>query len=415
MKTKKSIRTLLLIIFVSLIVLTACSKGKDNYKSGMNAYEDGDFELAAQEFSEAIKINPDRGDYFLSYGNTLVVLENYQEAINVFNQVITDKDSKVVKQNNKKAYYGKGIAYFNIKEYDKGIEQFDLALEVKELEDLNLDILLYKGDAQAEGKMYEEAKTTLTLAIEMEPKNPNIYFKRSNVYRELEEYSNAEADLDAAILQDPDSYNYYFAKYYLLMEQNKEEDAEKILDSITGIKIKDSDDLYNSAKANFYLENYDVAREVFANSINEGITEANYYLGKILEQTHDYQGAISYYEAFISSYLQEEKEDNKGDYIVEDYKLALTYNQMGYSYLELKDYEKALESFDKGIEFEASSVQQPLLRNKVVALEHLNKYEEAHKVLKDYVVEYPEDHEAKRELEFVKTRLPGASTIGDAE
>ncbi len=415
MKTKKVVRTILFVIFISIFVLTGCSKGKDSYKRGVNAYEDGNFEVAAQEFSEAINENSDNGDYFLSYGNTLIVLENYEEAINVFNQVITDKDSKIVRQNNKKAYYSKGIAYFNMKDYDKAIEQFDLALLVKELDDLNLDILLYKGDTQIEGKMYEDAKETLTLAIELESKNPNVYYKRSNVYKELGEYNNAEADLDIGISREPDSYDYHFAKYYLLKEQNKDDAADKVLDSITSIKINDSEDLYNSGKANFYLGHYEAASNAFTSSIEEGIIEANYYLGKIMEQDQDYQGAITYYEAFLSSYFEVNNEDSNNDYIVEDYKLALTYNQMGYSYLELVEYEKALESFDKGLEFYASSVQQSLLRNKVVALEHLNKYEEAHKVLIDYLADYPEDEEAKRELEFVKTRLPGASNVVDEE
>ena len=82
---------------------------------------------------------------------------------------------------------------------------------------------------------------------------------------------------------------------------------------------------------------------------------------------------------------------------------------------ERQDYENALDSLNKGLELGASSIDQPLLRNKVVTLEHLSKYEEAYKVLIDYVDKYPEDQQAIRELEFVKTRLPGASVVGDEE
>ncbi len=406
---KKSYILFLLILCINILALTGCNEGKDNYKQGLAAYEEGDYETASKEFKEAISLSPYRGDYFLSYGNTLLKLENYEEAINIFNQVITDKDSQEVRQNNKKACYGKGIAYYNIQEYKKAIEQFDLALAINEIEDMNLDILLYKGDSQIAGQLYEDAIETLSLAIDMEPSDPNMYLKRANVYTKLKEYSKAEADLDEAISQEPDNYDYYFAKYTLLEEQNKEEEGKRVLDSITKIKTEDTQDIYNNAKANYYLENYEAAESGLITAVLEGIVEGNFYLARIMEEKEEYVEAISFYEEFLTI-PNDVSEDSEDEYIVSDYYMAFSYNQMGYCYLELEQFEQAIDSFNKGLEIGVSSLEETLLVNKIVALEYSSNYVEAYNVLQEYITKYPDGEETIRELDFVKTRLPEVST-----
>ena len=144
MNKSKSAILVILIMLISPLVLTGCSKGGKNYNNGVSAFEDGDYKTAAEEFSEAITLNPDSGDYFIAYGDTLLMQENYEEAVNIYNQVITDKDNTIVKQNNKRAYYGKGVAYYNMAEYDKAIKQFDLASSVDELEDLDISVDVLK-------------------------------------------------------------------------------------------------------------------------------------------------------------------------------------------------------------------------------------------------------------------------------
>ncbi len=401
MNKSKSAILVILIMLISPLVLTGCSKGGKNYNNGVSAFEDGDYKTAAEEFSEAITLNPDSGDYFIAYGDTLLMQENYEEAVNIYNQVITDKDNTIVKQNNKRAYYGKGVAYYNMAEYDKAIKQFDLASSVDELEDLDLDILLYKGNTQLDAGLYEDAVSTYTLAIGIDSKDTNIYYNRSMAYKELEDYSNAEADMNTIISLEPDNYEYYFDYYFLLEDQNKLEQANEILDNITRIKIEDQVGFFNNAKANFYLGNYSSANEGFLKAVTDGILEANYYLARIKEQEEDYEGAISYYEEFLNI--------NFDEYFVEDYYISLGANQAGYCYIQVEEFEKALEKLDKGLELDIVSTNQALLSNKVVALEGLGDYEEAYKVLQKLVARYPEDEDILKELEFVKTRLPGAT------
>lgn len=399
MKNKKKIYKIIFII--NIILLVGCSKGTKNYKSGMKAFEVGDYEVAASEFSEAINQDPEKSDYYLAYGDTLIMLGENKEAINYFEQVITNEDKKKNKENNKKAYYGIGISFYYMEQYNNAIEQFNKAITIEVLKDWNIDILEYKADAQLQAGLYMEAKDTLDTLIEMDDTVGDFYNKRANVYKELRDYEKVMEDLDKAIELEPSSYGYYFDKYFILIDLNEENEAKVALQGAMNIEINDEIDRFNNAKANYYLENYDAAFEGFKNTVKEGIEESKYYLARIMEQKGDLEAAISYYKEFLLLPTNE--------YDISSYYFALSYNQLGYCYLELGNYEEALSSFNIGLALEEPLVERALLKNKVIALESLSNFEEAYELLQEYVLLYPEDDYAIKELEFVITRLPEAS------
>lgn len=399
MKNKKKIY--IFIFIINIILLVGCSKGSKNYKSGMKAFEVGDYEIAASEFSEAINQDSEESDYYLAYGDTLIMLKDYKEAINYFEQVITDKDKKENKESNKKAYYGIGISFYYMEQYNNAIEQFNNAISIEVLKDWDIDILEYKADSQLQASLYMEAKDTLDTLIEMDDSVGDFYNKRAMVYKELGDYEKVMEDLDKAIELEPSNYGYYFDKYFILIDLNEESQAKVALQGTINIEINDETDRFNNAKANYYLENYDVAFEGFTNTVKEGIEESNYYLARIMEQKGDLEGAISYYKELLLLPINE--------YDISSYYFALSYNQLGYCYLELGNYEEALLSFNIGLSLEEPLVERALLRNKVIALESLSNFEEAYELLQEYIILYPEDDDAIRELEFVITRLPEAS------
>lgn len=398
MKINLSLVKKVVLLLIITILLSGCNnKGAKNYKRGMDAFTGEDYETAAIEFSKAIEERPQASDYYVAYGHTLLMLEDYQEAINIYNQVILDKDSKVVLENNKKAYYGKGVAYFKSLQYKKALEQFNLALSINELEKWNMDILLYKGEAETYERLYEEAKQTYSRLIEMEPNNGNFFLKRATVYQTLLDYDNSLADYEKAISLES-NYDSNFGKYFILKEQGKEEEASDLLEQLANIKITTPMDQFMNAKVFYYMEEYDKAIAGFEKSIQEGILEGNYYIGMIKEEEEDYENAISYYIEYIttSSYNNN---------------LALVYNQLGFSYLQILEYEKALECFNTGLNLKDSLIESKLMRNKIIALEFLGEYTQANDLLETYIKSYPEDEEGLRELEFVKTRLPETSNL----
>ncbi|KSV58484.1 tetratricopeptide repeat protein [Acetivibrio ethanolgignens] len=82
------------------------------------------------------------------------------------------------------------------------------------------------------------------------------------------------------------------------------------------------------------------------------------------------------------------------------------YNEQGLSYLKASEYEKALEVILKGISLEPEEEQKKtLVKNKIIVLEHLSRFEEAFAECEGYIGNYPEDEEMLKEYEFLKTRI----------
>ena len=82
------------------------------------------------------------------------------------------------------------------------------------------------------------------------------------------------------------------------------------------------------------------------------------------------------------------------------------YNELGLSYLKASEYEKALEAILTGLSLEPEEEQKKtLVKNKIVVLEYLSRFEEAFTECESYMEAYPEDEEMLKEYEFLKTRI----------
>ena len=77
---------------------------------------------------------------------------------------------------------------------------------------------------------------------------------------------------------------------------------------------------------------------------------------------------------------------------------------MSTCYLYVKSYSQALDVAQKGLSYAGSLEKKNLLRNEIIACENLGDYESAYTKIQAYLSSYPEDEEAKREMEFLATR-----------
>ena len=72
--------------------------------------------------------------------------------------------------------------------------------------------------------------------------------------------------------------------------------------------------------------------------------------------------------------------------------------------LEAGDARSALEYFEKALALEESSMTQVLKFNQIVAYEYLGEFDQANVLMRNYLQIYPDDQEALREYEFLKSR-----------
>jgi tetratricopeptide (TPR) repeat protein len=378
------------LLFILITSFSGCSTAGDFYNDGKKSFVNGNYEEAASSFVAAINANPNRADYYIDYGMSLIALHKYEEALAQFDLAYMEKDILLVKQNNKRILRGKGIVYYQLLQYEKAIEEFKEALKINELSKLDMDILYYMGSSLMTIGSYGEAIETYTKLFTIDGENTVAFNNRALCYRNLGDYEKSLVDYDMAIKISPNNYGAYLGKYLLLMESGDEAGAIDSLSQAIEIELKTSEDRYNLAKVHFFQENYELALSEFSEGFANGFTEAYYYIGEVYRIKKDYQKAIYYYETFIK----------EGERLTPD-----VYNQIATCFIKSGDYKSAISYLEKGIAYNYAGTLQVLLKNEIIAYESLGKFDKAKTKIEEYLIGYPEDTQALREAEFINTRL----------
>ncbi len=117
-------------IFLGLLstfgVVHAQNPIRKNIVSGNDAYNDGDYKKAAQDYSKAINKEPDNTTAHYNKGNALYKERQYAEARQEYAQALStskDKDKKA------KAHHNIGNSYAQEQNYDQAIQSYKQALK----------------------------------------------------------------------------------------------------------------------------------------------------------------------------------------------------------------------------------------------------------------------------------------------
>lgn len=381
--------------FIMLVSLSACSKDAGYEKAGNRNFKKGNYEAAASYYDKATKANPNRADYVIDYGLALLAQGKYDDAIKQFDSVYIKANMSIVKENNKRLLRGKGIAYYQMHNYQKALKEFDKALKIDELPKLNVDILYYMGNAYRSTGNYKKAIDTYNTLLKSDKKNANAYSNRALCYQNMDRYEESLTDYNKTITLEPNQFSHYLGKYNLLIKYNKDTEAKEVLTVAAKIKEKTKSDQYNLAKIRFYQGDYDAAINQLEASYKAGFKEAYYYIGEVYQIKKDYKKALYYYEKAI----------NSGEITSSE-----VYNQAAVCLIKTGDYNKALEYVQSGIAFDDVSTIQMLKKNEIVIYEYMSEYDKAEEALQNYLKIYPDDKEAAREAEFVSTRIVGSVT-----
>ena len=138
----------------------------------------------------------------------------------------------------------------------------------------------------------------------------------------------------------------------------------------------------------YYLEDYENARIYLDTFVNGNDPE----LSLILGQTYEKLGDMNYATVVYRTYLDSNAPD------------AALYNSLGVCLMRQQKYEEAVTALESGIAIGNSDYLQELRFNLIVANEYLGKFSEAKTMMQEYLQVYPDDAQAKKENEFLKTR-----------
>ncbi|MCR4690381.1 MAG: tetratricopeptide repeat protein [Lachnospiraceae bacterium] len=352
MKRKTGMNLTAAALLLSAVTLTGCGSGSEAAKDGMD-------KIAALD---------------------------YQGALDGFNRALEEGGDK------EQILRGMGMAYMGLSRYDEAVSSFEEALANGRMfpGDLEADINYYLALAQYKSEQKEEAVKTLDAVAAMNKKSPEVYFLRGSIKMETGVQQEATEDLNLALHYSEQDTAMTIRVYQVFEKNGYKEEGRNYLSSAIDARLNDMSE-YEKGVIYYYMEDYENARnnlEAYRAQGNND-TDTLLMLGKTYEQLGDSNYAASLYKKYL--------EENEAD--------AEIFNQLGLCRLQTGQYEEALAAFEGGLEAPNSAgVLQKLKYNRIVAYEYSGDFQKASAMMGEYIQEFPDDADALREYEFLRSR-----------
>jgi tetratricopeptide (TPR) repeat protein len=259
-----------------------------------------------------------------------------------------------------------------------------------------MDICFYKAEAQYMLGDTEGAINTYTAIVDFN-QNAKAYFLRGNLYYSLGEEEKALNDYAAAIEQEKKDYELYIGVYESLISHGKEKEAQDYLNQALEMKGNSDYDKMQKGRINFLLGENDAAISLLEEAAKGKEKQAFYYLAEIYSIMSDAESAKSSMTAYMESG------------IADSYSLFTIANRE----LEKGNVDMAIECLNAALELKKVPNKQIITKTLAIAYEQKSDFATAKEIMTEYVKNYPEDEDAKRELTFLETRIPTEEAESD--
>ncbi|MFW6190769.1 MAG: tetratricopeptide repeat protein, partial [Candidatus Bipolaricaulota bacterium] len=330
--------------------------------------ENKKYSRAAESFKRAIESDKEYVAAYVDYGDMLVELENYEEATNQYRKGLELSDDNVNIMNKLAG------AYSQAGQYDEAASIYERVLEessdnfsaMKGLGDLYRE----QGESDMAIEYYNDAlnvrsdtETSLSLA---------------RVYLKTGELEDAKMELDRVISTSP--YNgeaYSLRGDYFLKEDRPERALEEYREGL--------------ARAQDAEIRIEISKKILDQEPED--KETRFTLARAYQEEHVYDSAIEQYREII-------------DRTEDQTELREAYSGLGQVYLSRTKYEKARETFQKGLELAETSVQRlDFYQNLLKADEEQNGEEDLSEVGKQALLEIAEIRIDQGDYSAAKERL----------
>lgn len=337
------------VFLLPVLLLTGCTKsaGQERLTKGFEAIANLEYEAALLQFEEAAAAGEDPAQTARGKGIALVALTRYEEAVEEFLKAFQYSDFRV--------------------------DAFDY------------DTNYYLATAYYRLGQLAEAEGIYSSILDMRPEK-EAHYLRGVVRLEEGQLKQATADFDAAIGLDPGDYDLRINVYQSLSERGYEDEGKVYLQAALGNNEGLSD--YNRGRLSYYLKDYESARNYLEAAPGAKDGETTLLLGQTYEKLGDFNYAASIY----SNYLADHSQD------------VTILNRLGMCRLQSGDAKAALECFNEALALGDQTMTQVLKFNQIVAYEYLGDFDQANVLMKTYLQSYPDDQDALREYEFLKSR-----------
>lgn len=319
-------------------------------------------------------------------GSSSLESGKYKAAETAFRDVLETKYYKA------EAYRGLGLAQLSEQDYADACISLEKSLLNSSGKSTSFirDVNLYLAFSRLHNDEDKKAEEIYDRLIKKNPKDSEVYFLRGRLKLTNQEYSSARKDFNRAVEINPD-YDLYINIYQVYQSMSISGDGSRFLEqALKKVKDDEKNSGYDRALVNYYLKNYQDARDELVKIVKEDDTnsKAVFLLGEVYLSMDDVDDARALYKSHVN--------DAKN--------AASAYNGLVLCDLAEKDYTSALRNCKAGLEFNDSHANQGLLFNQIVIYENQQEWAQAKKLAKAYVAKYPTDEAGNREYAFLKTR-----------
>ena len=306
----------------------------------------------------------------------------YEEALTYF------ATAAEAKENPQQIARGQGISYLGLAKYKEAIERFVLALSYSDefVDDFDFDTNYYLATAYFKNGQTVEAGKVYSAILDLRD-DREAHYLRGIVYLEEGKIADAKADFDIALSKDSTDYDMRIDIAKALMEKGYEEEGKAYLQAALGSNEKKISD-FDKGRLSYYMGDYENARNYLESTKGNKNAETVLLLGQTYEKLGDFNYAASIYS----------------NYLTENPNHVIIFNRLGMCKLQAGDAKSALDYFEQALALEDPSMTQILKFNQIVAYEYLGDFAQASVLMKNYLQIYPDDQDALREYEFLKSR-----------
>ncbi len=254
--------------------------------STLNRYDE-----AITKFKEAIAINSDYYDVYLSWADTLSKMNRYDESSRFY-----EKASKIV-AGDADLYFKWGTALYQISNFEEAEKKFKISIELNPTNAsyyLNLSSVLYMQ------KKFKKSYEVLLYAQKLNPDNPEIYTNQANC----------------------------------LIKFREEKKAKKVLEKALELDSKNPKSLITLANIHYMLEEFEDAVIYYKKSLQ--YIEGNPYLFNNVGVSYYKINSLDTAETYLKKALA-----SAGDKLIID-----IYANLANVYLDKKQYELAIECLE---------------------------------------------------------------------
>lgn len=317
--------------------------------------------------------------------------ESYDYALDEFTTSVNNGINPAV------SYRGIGICQLRLGNYDAAIEAFSGAIEAENISKSMLrDLYLYRATARLKAGYLEDAMADCQILAQNYDMDADSYFLTGRVALAMDGYDEAASNFEQAYGEDS-SYDRAIQIYETYLDKDMEADGTRYLEAVLSTEAKGADDLCDRGRIYYYMEDYASAKNELTDAVKQGSTEALLLLGMVYSAQNDYSNARAMYQQYINEKLDESGKNQQQT-------AAPGYNGLALCDMAEENYDSALENINNGIAAASDDEMQSLLFNEIVVYERKLDFTTAQEKAQSYVGMYPEDEDAAKELDFLKTR-----------